>query len=311
MLKEFKSSSSDKTYTVDTEQATCTCPGFNFKGACRHLYEAGIVPGVTHKPKAPEPQEGEAKLLMKALSPETLKRVGMDLQPAKKNNPYPSVMSNQGDPVYVDMEQFSRLQVGRYFLMRDFLFLSKAQFNGAHNFPEDDPDQVVRSALDLCEKVLDPIIDWAGKIHVTYGYSNRTNTERDWTDKQKAKKTSSQPHQWDRGTFGKQVFARVDIVPEIVTSGKMSREDFGLALMDNLDIDLLMMWEGSNTFCVSVGPKPRRVFLEWVPKGKGTSGGNCRYIRGEHYWKEVYPSLPPEQRPRFHPSTSNGRMFWD
>lgn len=33
--------SKGQTYTLDRDQATCTCPGFTFRGTCKHLGEHG------------------------------------------------------------------------------------------------------------------------------------------------------------------------------------------------------------------------------------------------------------------------------
>ena len=33
--------SKGQTYFIDRDQATCTCPGFTFRGSCKHLAEHG------------------------------------------------------------------------------------------------------------------------------------------------------------------------------------------------------------------------------------------------------------------------------
>ena len=85
--------------------------------------------------------------------------------------------------------------------------------------------------------------------------------------------------------------------------------EVGRWMMSNLDIDLLMMWHHSNVFCVTVAPKPRRVFLEWFPYGKGDEGSNKRTYMGEYYWQAIWPTLPEDKRPRFGPSHTGGKMY--
>jgi hypothetical protein len=80
-------------------------------------------------------------------------------------------------------------------------------------------------------------------------------------------------------------------------------------MMANLDLDLVMMWKKSNVFCVTISPQPRRVFLEWVPRGEGDGGGNSITYMGQHYWQSVWPGLPEEQRPKYGPSATGGKMW--
>jgi hypothetical protein len=156
-----------------------------------------------------------------------------------------------------------------------------------------------------------------GRFAITYGYQSRALIEAGYPPAKKS--TSHDPHQWDRGTFGNQPCARVDILPFCVEDGEVSKEDFARWIMLNCDVDLLMMWKKSNVFCIEVCPKPRRVWLEWVPNGEGEGGGNRVTHMGEYYWQKEYPAALAAGAnlhevgvdfPKFHPSATGGKMYW-
>lgn len=216
--------------------------------------------------------------------------------------------------LYKQYEQLSKIRLSKNFILRDFLFSTEAAVCGHSNYPTDNVEQVIESGKQLCSKVLEPILSHFGRFAITFGYQNRTTMEREYSDHDKAdKKHSSSPHHYDRGTFGygaDAVYARVDILPFCVEDGEVSKEDFARWCMMNLDIDLLMMWDRANIFCITISPKPRRVWLKWVPTGTGDNGGNKIEYMGMNYWKSTFPTLPPEQRPKFHPSATEGRMSW-
>ena len=116
------------------------------------------------------------------------------------------------------------------------------------------------------------------------------------------------PHQWDRKTWGNDIYAHVDILPFCVEDGEVAKHEFAHWLMWNLDIDLLMSWTKSNVFCVTISPKPRRVYLQWGDPKKGEARQTT--LMGTHFWKEIYPTLPDNERPKFAPSCTNGAMQW-
>ena len=78
--------------------------------------------------------------------------------------------------------------------------------------------------------------------------------------------------------------------------------------MHNLDVDLLMQWTRSNVYCISISPRPRRVWLEWGSAKFGEP--RQRVFMGAQYWREVYPHLPANERPKFGPSRTGGSMQW-
>lgn len=212
---------------------------------------------------------------------------------------------------YRDYDALSRTRLSPNYILRDFLFSTEAARFGHSNYPSDDVNQVIASGKLFCDKVMEPVLEKFGRCAITFGYMSRETIERGWTLEDRiSKKHSSSPHHWDRGTFGKEVYARVDILPFCVEDGHISRQDFGQWIMHNLDIDLLMQYRRSNVYCVTISPKPRRVWLEWVPWGHGDNGSNKIEYMGRDYWQNQFPHLSNAEKPKFQPSETSGKMHW-
>lgn len=209
-------------------------------------------------------------------------------------------------PTTREYEALARVRLSQNFILRDFLFSTDAAVHGFNNFPEN-PDMVVRAGRELCEKVLEPVLAQWGRFAITFAYQSREALEFKWPqEKRDTKSHNSNPHHWDRGSFGDEIYARLDILPFCVEDGLVDRHEFGHWLMHNLDIDLLMQWSRSNVYCISIGPKPRRIWLEWGEM----DAPRCTVYMGTDYWHRVYPILSEAQRPKFGPSHTGGRMFW-
>jgi hypothetical protein len=289
-LFKVESFSGAGAYEVSLVHKTCTCPAFKNKyaysgGACKHLLKVAMGQGVNLD----------------------------DIVPVKKEHKGSKWDIADLDPwdAYKVIERFSRQRLSKNFIMRDFLYLSEATHRWVGNYPEEDHDHVLDCGRELCVRVLEPILERFGRFAITYGYSNRKHMDWGLSESEAKKKyRSSNPHHWNRGTFGHQIYARVDIVPFCVVDGEVSRKEFGQWVMDTLDVDLLMQWEKSSAYCITISPKPRRVWLEWCKAGDGEGGSNKRTFRGTHYWEKVFPSLPPESRPKYYPSATGGKMWW-
>lgn len=207
-----------------------------------------------------------------------------------------------------DLDAFSRIRLSRHFLMRDFLYSATATARGISNIPEN-PKQVVLAGRALCSRVLEPMWATFGPLAITFGYQCRQALECCMpVSARKLGPRSSNPHQWDRGTFGDEIYARVDVLPYAVEDGAASREEVGRWLMYELDIDLLMQWSRSNVFCITIGPKPRRVWLEWGDSSRGEPRRTV--FMGADFWQRQYPNLEAAQRPRFGPSNTGGSIRW-
>ena len=211
-------------------------------------------------------------------------------------------------PTIDQYEALSRIRLSKNFIMRDFLFSTECAARGLTNYPED-PDAVIRAGKALCEKVLEPVLLRWGRFWITFAYMSREGIEYGCTKAEReANPHSSNPHQYDRKTFGDDVYARIDILPVCIVDGEITKHEFGQWLMMNLDIDLLMQWGISNGSCITISPKPRRVWLEW---GKPSLGQPQRTdYMGTDYWRDIYPTLPEHERPKYGPSETEGRMQW-
>jgi hypothetical protein len=188
------------------------------------------------------------------------------------------------------------------------MFCATSASRGLSNFPEH-PQTVIAAGRALCERVLEPTLAHFGRFAITYGYQSRESMDSELAqyDKQISPKSSS-PHHWDRGTFGDEIYARVDILPFCVEDGQMHKREFGDWLMQNLDIDLCMTWTKSNVFCLTISPIPRRCWVQWGRSRLGEPRQET--ILGADYWQRVYPTLPAGQRPRYGPSCTGGAMHW-
>ena len=203
------------------------------------------------------------------------------------------------------VDNFSRIRLSKNFIMRDFLYSARGDVLNLTNYPQDSLDQVVRSGKQLCEQILEPVLAQFGRFAITFGYQNRSLIEAGY---KKCAPQSSAPHQWDRGTFGNKVYARVDIWPFCVEDGEVDRHEFARWTMYNLDIDLVMQWRGSNVYCLTISPKPGRVWVEWV--GEDSAHSKSVYHMGQDFWLNQYPTMPKEKRPKFGPSCSGGSLKW-
>lgn len=214
----------------------------------------------------------------------------------------------RGKPSPQDYEALARVRLSKGYIARELLFSSDSAAWGLSNFPED-TEMFIRAGKALCEKILEPVQEHWGKCAITFGYQSREGIEHGWSKAERdAHPRSSCPHQFDRGTWGEEVYARLDILPFCVEDGEVSKHDFGHWMMHNLDIDLLMQWTRSNVYCITISPKPRRVWLEWGRPKLGEP--RQKMLMGTDYWQRVYPYLPESEKPKFGPSCTGGSMQW-
>lgn len=293
ILKVPSETTKGKFYFVDVIHSTCTCPAFlKAHRECKHIK-------YVH-----EMNDAGTLSLEKATKEEYDQLFGaMSHDKARFN-----MATSDGQAMYDLMESFSLTRLSKNFIMRDFLHTNYNSVAGVCNYPEK-PEVVLAAGKALCENILEPIIEKFGKIFITFGYQSRAGIEMA-DSKIKTKPKGSSPHQWDRGTYGNKIYCRVDVLPACVQDGLVSKKEFRDWIFHNLNLDLIMSWGKSNVFCLTYSEfKPRRVAIEWVQSGTGEGGSNKITYYGEQYWMSKFAKLPKEQRPKFSPSMSDGKMW--
>ena len=119
------------------------------------------------------------------------------------------VISPPKVPSLREYEALGKVRLSTNFIMRDFLFSSDAAARGINNFPED-PEMVIRAGKALCEKVLEPVLERWGRFAITFAYQSRAALEHSWPkEKRETKARNSNPHHYDRKSWGDEVYCRV------------------------------------------------------------------------------------------------------
>ena len=99
---------------------------------------------------------------------------------------------------YEGLEKLGRVSLSKSFHMREFLYSEIAVHHRLRNVPRD-VDAAVYAGRQLCERLLEPLQEAFGRVHVRSGYrSHAVNLEG--VDKHKCAKDNDGFHVWDRPT---------------------------------------------------------------------------------------------------------------
>lgn len=196
------------------------------------------------------------------------------------------------------VKAFLRYRLSQNFIMQDFMKGVTYSAEALAGYPVANHEHILKSGIALAN-VLEVIEQQFGRCTVTYGYKTYEQAEH------MHKGRDSDPHCWDKGTrFKGQIFARMDVMIYSVEDGTYTKQQVAAWLIKNTMIDLIMTWEKSNVFCITLAPMARRVYKEWL-----TKGGSVTPI-GEDYWQNVYNTASDWLQPVGKPSCSGGHMNW-
>ncbi len=119
------------------------------------------------------------------------------------------------------LDALGRIPLSDSFHLREFLYSEIAVHYGLRNVP-DDIDRAVWAGSMLCQKLLDPLQDRFGRIHVRSGYRSRA-VNKAGVKKHKCAENNDGAHTWDYPSqefgFGAMACISVPSISRAVLSG--------------------------------------------------------------------------------------------
>jgi hypothetical protein len=108
-------------------------------------------------------------------------------------------MSSRFDPsTYAGLDRLGRVSLSKSFHMREFLYSEVAVHLALRNVPEN-VDAAVHAGRQLCERLLEPLQDAFGRVHVRSGYRSQKVNEAG-VEKYSCARDNDGFHVWDRPT---------------------------------------------------------------------------------------------------------------
>ena len=129
---------------------------------------------------------------------------------------------NLNNSLYEKLETLGRRKLSNTFYMRDFLYSEISNANEIPNYPND-PELAVENGKVLCERLLEPLQDAFGRLHIRSGY--RSPDVNDFGNKNSLNCGSNEGnyggHIWDipNSKFGNGAMACV-VIPAIAEISK-------------------------------------------------------------------------------------------
>ena len=201
------------------------------------------------------------------------------------------------------MKDFLRTRLSTNFIMQDFMTGLSAINGDAPNYPKSNHAHIINSGKVLAG-VCEALEAHFGRLAITYGYKTPEVAETQGA-------RDSDPHCWDKGTkFKGDIFARMDVLIHQINDTHLTKHDVAQWLVKNTMVDLVMSFPNSNVLCITVCPRPRRVYKEWTLKGAGTNGSNSITHIGTQYWQVEYNTQADWLHAEGPPSKSGGHMNW-
>jgi hypothetical protein len=207
----------------------CVCPDFkNRRKPCKHIFAAAFL-------------LGDADAILQS-------------EPISTRSEHPKVSEEErGDRRWNPRLRPQDVQVGKYFVVSDFLYSEDAMLHGIPNVPSSLDGDEVEGMCGLCKHILDPIVDQFGSVSITFGYCS----VQLWKFWYKDGSTNDlHTFRSQRGVLGGAVDITIHRHPDPRPVMNWVR--------DNCIYDRVIVYPGSRILCVAWTSKPRYQCKEWV-----------------------------------------------
>jgi hypothetical protein len=154
---------------------------------------------------------------------------------------------------------------GKYLALRQLVECGETQARtGLQNLPKQ--PESYNALHDLAEKVLDPVIDYFGKIHLTYGFCSQELAKK-ISGRIYPKLDQHAAHELNR--LGRAICPRLGAAVDFIVEDE-SMLEVAQWLVDNTPFDRLYFYGDDKPIHVSFGPNHDRQIIRMVPCKSGT-----------------------------------------
>ncbi len=226
---------------------------------------------------------------------------------------------------YSALDDLGRVRLSRHFFMRDFLYTEIGNFFGIPNIP-DDPNLAITAGMQLCQNLLDPMVDTFGPIAVRSAYRSPTLNHFGATKAKPqrcARNTSNYAgHIWDmRDAKGRMGACASIVVPWFADQYDHGRDwrDLAYWAHDHLPYHEMCFFPKLAAFNLTWREEPARMIYSYVrPLGKLVHAGHpppedhgermARYADFPPFKGIKYPRPPADRVARKTPARGSGTI---
>lgn len=210
---------------------------------------------------------------------------------------------------YSGLEDLGRVRLSQHFYMRDFLYSEIGNFYGKPNIP-DDPPLAIMAGEQLCQNLLDPIVDTFGPIAIRSSYRapdlNHFGATAAKPQRCSRNEANYASHIWDRrDSAGRMGACACIVVPWFSDQYDTGRDwrDLAWWVHDHLPYHAMYFFPKLAAFNLTWREDPAPQIASYAaPKGNllraGDTPAEARTIRQARYanFPElcgiIYPSMP-------------------
>ena len=163
---------------------------------------------------------------------------------------------------YPGLDRLGRIRLSRSFHLREFLYSEIAVHYGLRNVPEAGRiDHAIDAGTQLCERLLEPLQEQFGRVHIRSGYRSRAVNAAGVVGKHNCAADNDGFHTWDwpHAVHGRGATACISIpaVSTSVLAGQVPLESLAWWIHDHLPdwghVEFFTTPEHSDELCFNIG----------------------------------------------------------